>query len=105
MTRWNSSTRVLGLVPGIVRTLIVASADPGITLPRNPALISTGAIVFLSRAWISGSLLTSLSARAIAAASLLVAIVRKWPASGGALVFASVMKNCRVAGVSWTFVS
>ena len=59
----------------MTRTLMVASADPGITLLLNPPLMMTGAIVFLMIACISGSVLISRSAVAMAAGSPLVSSV------------------------------
>jgi hypothetical protein len=55
----------------MMRALIVASAEPGMTLLRKPAFIMTGAIVVRMIAWSSGSLLISRSARRTRAESLL----------------------------------
>ena len=76
ITRWKVLTISFGSVPGMTRTLMVASAEPGMTLLRKPPSMITGAIVLRMIACISGSLLTSRSAAASAAGSVLVNSVR-----------------------------
>ena len=71
-----SRTTVEGSVPGRTLTLMVACADPGITLLRKPAFSITGAMVLRIIAWISGS------------------------DNGAGDVLASVVRNCRVIGIS-----
>src|SRR5262249_31150694 len=97
-TERSMATSACGSLPGIIRRLIVAVAEPGITLARKPPLMITGALVWRMSAGSGGSRLTAESARRARAASS-PTTSRKNPDIGGVLVRDSVVKNCLVDGV------
>ena len=86
MTLWISEISSRASVPGMVRKFKVACTDPGITLPRKPAFISTGAMVLRIIACKSGLLLISTSASCTSLGSSLFTRLENYLDLGGLLV-------------------